>query len=400
MIELETRSQRHREMIRVLGGVVANLRGDAAKGAAKTSPLEAVGSLMSGELAAYADLLMASGGLLPVRTDVLRQFVMYGNERPGEGESLPTYLARTQPVKLALTAMGLAAIASGEGGRARIMAEYLPQVMQGKLFCYCITEPDAGTNTNKISTIAIDEGEHFRLNGQKTFISAADTSHFMVTVAKMVRDGKEEGIGTFVMETATPGISMTPMDIAVLGDDQFTIHYDDVILPKAALVGSKAATKGKKISASVFYTLNLERIIVGLMTLSICKDALARAIREAQRSSTAADPEVRRKIARVKLKFEVANLATKRATEAYDNNEEPVRMGMYANMAKLISTEAANEACSLALELLGADGLDRDGEDVGALYQIARALRIIPINNEMVLNYLGENMLGMPKSYR
>jgi alkylation response protein AidB-like acyl-CoA dehydrogenase len=75
-------------------------------------------------------------------------------------------------------------------------------------------------------------------------------------------------------------------------------------------------------------------------------------------------------------------------------------MGLFANMAKLVSTDAANEACLLALKLYGAEGLDRDGADLGALYEIARALRIIPINNEMVTNFLGENMLGMPKSYR
>jgi acyl-CoA dehydrogenase len=343
---------------------------------------------------------MANGGLLPVRTDLMRQWVMYGEENPGEGIGIPRFLLKVQPVKLGLTAMGLAAIASGEGGLQRVINDYLPEIMKGRLFCYCITEPDAGTNTNKISTTAVDEGDHYRMNGQKTFISAASTSHYMVVVAKVIRNGEEQGIGTFVMETATKGISMTEMDIAVLGDRQFAIYFEDVILPKTASVGSKSATKGKKISASVFYTLNLERILVGLTTLSICKDALARVIKRASEMPPEESALVKREIARVTLKFELANLATKKATEAYDSNENPVRMGMFANMAKLVSTEAANEACLLALKLFGQEGLDRDGPDIGGLYEIARALRVIPINNEMVMNFLGENMLAMPKSYR
>jgi len=399
MLEFEVRSARQREMTEILSEEIAKLRAGGAALAAG-NPMTKLQELMGGPLSSYMDLLMATKGLLPVRTDVLRQLIMYGNQQPDEGTSLPHYMARTQPVKLGLTAMGLAAIASGKGGRERIMNEYMPEIAQGKLFCYCITEPDAGTNTNKISTIAVDEGDYFRLTGQKTYISAVDTSHFMVTVAKIVRDGEEQGIGTFVMETDTPGISWTKMDIAVLGDDQFTVYYEDVELPQTALVGSKQATKSKKISASVFYTLNLERIIVGLTTLSICKDALARAVREANRTGAGEEAAVRRRIAEVKIKFELANLATKKATEAYDHNDDPVRMGMYANMAKKVSTDAANEACLLALDLMGLAGFDRDGDDVGALYQIARALRIIPINNEMVLNFLGENMLGMPKSYR
>lgn len=393
MIEFETRSDRHKAMLATVREALA-----ARDKRAGANVMAQFTELMGGPLAPYSDLIMSGGGLLPIRTDLMRQWVMYGETHPGEGPGLPKFMLKVQPVKSGLTAMGLAAIASGEGGMQRIMNEFLPEIMKGRLFSYCITEPDAGTNTNKISTVAVEDGEFFRLTGQKTFISAADSSHYMVVVAKVVRGGVEEGIGTFVMETKTPGITMTEMDIAVLGDKQFTIYYDDVKLPKTALIGSKKATKGKKISASVFYTLNLERIFVGLVTLSICKEALARITKHA--ADHGATEAVKREIARVKVKFELGNLATKKATEAYDSNSDPVRMGMFANMAKLVSTEAANEACLLALKLLGLTGLDRSEHDAGALYEIARALRIIPINNEMVINFLGENMLGMPKSYR
>jgi acyl-CoA dehydrogenase len=337
----------------------------------------------------------------------MRQLVMYGNDSPEEGDSISQSAAKRQPVKYALTAMGMAAISSGKGGREIAMTKYLPEIMNGKLFCYAITEPGAGTNTNKISTRAVEDGETFRITGQKTFISAADTSHYMVLVAKIVRDGEEQGVGTFIFPTHTEGVEMSELDIAVLGEKPFTIHLDDVVVPKDALVGSKSATKSTgKIRASVFYTLNLERIIVGFASLQIARQALARAVKMAKEKTDAngrpigARPDIKQRIANVKLRLELANLATRRATMAYDAHDNVTVMGMFANMAKYISTMAANEACDLALSLHGAAGLDKEAEDIGGMAQMARLLRIAPINNEMVINFLGEHMLGMPKSYR
>ena len=401
MIQFEERTERHERMVEVVGGVLQDLR----KGGLNGSPMEMMGQVMGGEMAELSDLVLATGGLLPIKTDVFRQLIMYGGPPTDEGSGIPRTLARAQPVKLGLTVMGLAAIASGKGGREIAMTRYLPEILKGKLFCYCITEPDAGTNTNKISTVAVDEGEHFVLNGRKTYISAADSAHFIVVVARIRRAGEDGGIGTFVFEAGLDGIDMTPMDIAVLGDDQFTVYFEDVKVPKDALVGSKQSTAGRGISKSVFYTLNLERIIVALLTLRMCQEALAKAAKKAKEPGPDGDraidrSSVQQRLARARLRFETANLASKKATEAYDDNADPARTGMYANMAKLLSTEAASEACELALSLYGVEGLDKDKDDVGSLFQVARALRVIPINNEMVLNFLGENLLGMPKSYR
>jgi acyl-CoA dehydrogenase len=404
MFEFEVRSDRQKEMLRAMGNVLRDLLSTSSG-----PPADLLGTVMGGELANYVDMLMApGGGLLPVKTDVIRQYMVYGNENPADGPGIPKFISTSHPLKLGLTAMGLAAIASGKDGRKIAMSKYLPEVMKGKLFCYCITEPDAGTNTNKISTTAIRHADHFVMSGQKTFISAPDTAHFMVVVARIVHEGKDEGIGTFVMETATPGISMTPLDIAVLGDDQYTIYYDEVKLPLDALVGSKKGTSGatgSKISASVFYTLNLERLLVAFTALQICREALTKAIQKAREddgsgSAPIDSPEIRQRLAKLRLRFEMSNLATKKATEAYDANLEPAQTGMFANMAKLISTEAAHDSADLALSLYGVEGFNKNAGNVGALFQMARAMRGIPINNESVINFLGENMLGLPKSYR
>jgi acyl-CoA dehydrogenase len=226
----------------------------------------------------------------------------------------------------------------------------------------------------------------------------------MVVIARIVSGGEQQGVGTFVVEAATEGISMTPLDIAVLGDRQFSVYFDNVRVPKDGLVGEKRARTGGGISQSVFYTLNLERLMIALINLMVCREALAKAVRRARQPRSSGPPvgsqqQIKIRLAKAKLKFELASLATKRATEEYDKKGAPQLAGMYANMAKLVATEAAVEACDVALAVYGVEGLNKQS-DIGPLYQIARVFQVAPINNEMVLNFLGERLLGLPKSYR
>ncbi|MCP4005665.1 MAG: acyl-CoA dehydrogenase [bacterium] len=414
MIQFEEVSEEQRQMIRAVGeftaGLGNRLRPEDAQDTLETAEGSAPNLLqevMNGPLAPYAGQLFSSPGSgLPVKTNALRLLALYGGG--GSASDLGTGLPRTmytrRPAKYGLSAMGLAAISSGKDGMALLMGKYLPELLKGRTFCYCITEPDAGTNTHKISTRAVDEGDHFVLNGQKTFISAADETYYMVVIARVVKDGKEQGIGTFVVEAETEGISMTPLDIAVLGDPQFSVYFDNVHLPKEALVGEKKTRTGSGISQSVFYTLNMERLMIALITLLVGRDALNRAVARAKQPrksgpAMAEQQQIRLRLGRAKLKFELASLATKRATEEYDKKGSPQLAGMYANMAKLVASEAAVDACDTALSIYGVEGLNKHS-DIGPLYQIARVFQVAPINNEMVLNFLGERLLGLPKSYR
>jgi alkylation response protein AidB-like acyl-CoA dehydrogenase len=348
----------------------------------------------------------AQGGL-PIKLDVFRILSVYGGADPTAGGGMAKFMLRRRPVKYGLSAMAMAAVSSGKDGAARAMSEYVPKMMEGKLFCYCITEPNAGTNTHKVSTTAVDRGDHYVLNGQKTFISAADTAYFMAVVARVEKDGKKGAVGTFVLEAGMAGISMTELDIAALGDPQFTVYFDNVILPKSALVGTRSTTisKSKGISEGVFYTLNLERIMVALAALKVGEESLERALKKAKEPpvfgiASGASDDIKQKLARLRLDLELTNLAMKKATHAFDNKAPGKMVGMYANMAKYVSTMFADEVGNLALQLYGVAGLDKDIDDVGALCQLGRVLRTVPINNEMVLNFLAENLLGLPKSYR
>ncbi len=353
MIQFEEISEEQRAMVNAVGKFISALQNrSAAEDAAdapEKSPADLLQEVMSGELAPHLGLLFStSGSGLPIKTDALRLLALHGGGEANltEGIGLPKTMYTRRPAKYGLTAMGLAAISSGKDGMALLMSKYLPELMKGRTFCYCITEPDAGTNTHKISTRAVEMGDHFILNGQKTFISAADESHYMVVIARIVSGDKQQGVGTFVVEAETEGISMTPLDLAVLGDPQFSVYFDNVRLPKDSLVGEKRARTGGGISQSVFYTLNLERLMIALITLLVCREALAKAVQRARQPRSSGSPvgsqqQVKIRLAKAKLKLELASLATKRATEEYDKKGAPQLAGMYANMAKLVATEAA-----------------------------------------------------------
>ncbi|MBV1877424.1 MAG: acyl-CoA dehydrogenase family protein [Pseudomonadales bacterium] len=413
VLSWESRDQRDVDFIAVAKSAIAKVSEDASL----DSIMALMGRILGGDLVAYKDLVLSeTQGGLPVKLDVFRALAVYGGADPTAGGGMAKSMLKRRPAKYGLSAMAMAAVSSGKDGAALAMNEYVPKMMEGKLFCYCITEPNAGTNTHNVSTIAVDKGDHYVLNGQKTFISAADTAYFMAVVARVEIDGKKGSVGTFVLEASIAGISMTELDIAALGDPQFTVHFDDVILPKSALVGTKSAAGGKGkensnkgaskgISEGVFYTLNLERIMVALGAMKVGEESLERALIKAREPAVFGPPagasdDIKQRLARLKLDLELTNLALKKATHAFDNNAPGKQVGMYANMAKYVSTMFADEVGNLALQLYGVAGLDKDIDDIGALCQLGRVLRTVPINNEMVLNFLAENLMGLPKSYR
>lgn len=363
--------------------------------------------VQNGDLSKYKDdILSEMSGGMPLKKDIQRQLGIRINAPAVEGSGIPAYMLKVQPQKQGLSMMALSAIASGPGGKERVMKEFMPKIAEGKLFCYCITEPDAGTNTHKIRTTAQDMGDHYLLNGQKTYITAADTAYYMAVVARVERDGKSQEVGTFVFEKETAGISMTPLDIAALGDSQFAVYFENVKLPKDALVGAKqgSGSGGKGISQSVFTTLNVERIMIATSCLQAGIESLNKAIKRAKTPSDFGDvpgesESIKSRLADLRMQLEMNNLALKKATVAFDRKEDPKRIGMFVNMAKYLSSEFADEAGQLALDVYGVAGLDQDGDDIGSLCQIGRVFRTVPINNEMVLNFLAEHLLGLPKSY-
>jgi alkylation response protein AidB-like acyl-CoA dehydrogenase len=176
---------------------------------------------------------------------------------------------------------------------------------------------------------------------------------------------------------------------------QFAITFDDVILPADSLVGEE----GKGADA-LFDSLNSERVVISAWTIGLGDRAIELAVEYARRRAPWGDPigkyqSVSHPLARAKAQLEAARVMTYRAAESYEAGRPA---GPDANIAKFLASEAAEAAIDAAIQTFGGSAFD-DDSDVVALWPMIRILRIAPLNNEMILNYIAERVLGLPRSY-
>jgi alkylation response protein AidB-like acyl-CoA dehydrogenase len=179
------------------------------------------------------------------------------------------------------TAMG--AIPIAKYGTEEQKRRYLPPLADGsEKFCFAITEPDAGSNSFKIRTLARRDGDHYVLSGQKVFISGVDDADHILVVARtkpadQVSD-KREGISLFIVDTSTPGLEMHKMDTRILiPERQFQLFFDDVRIP----IGNRLGEEGQGLKA-LFDALNPERITVAAMSVGVGRFALKKAVEYAK----------------------------------------------------------------------------------------------------------------------
>jgi acyl-CoA dehydrogenase len=282
------------------------------------------------------------------------------------------------------------------GSPAQIEKYAVPSITGEKAFCILATEPDAGTNTFKISTRAQRKGDKWVLNGQKTYITKAAESDYGFLIAKTDMEG-EGALSVFVLDMKSPGIEMQPMNINIFGEDkQYTVFFDDVEMPADALVGEEGVG-----SKYMFAGLNAERLIISAMAVGTADLALRETVKYVNDRTlfndrpTGAYQAVQHPLAQGKADNEAARLLMYHGTKLFDEGGDA---GMYSNMAKLQSANAATAACDAAIQSHGGSGMD---EDTGmlALWRTARVLKIAPINNEMILNYIAQHGMGLPRSY-
>ncbi len=297
------------------------------------------------------------------------------------------------------TAMGCIPIA--KYGTEEQKRRYLPAMAEGReRFCFAITEPDAGSNSFRIKTRARRDGDDYLLTGQKAFISGADRAQHMLVVvrtspADAVSD-KREGMSLLIVDTAAPGVTLNRMDTRLLmPEKQFEIFFDDVRVPRANLVGEE----GRGLRA-IFDALNPERIVGAAMGVGIGRYALSKAVEYAKTRRVFGVPigahqGLAHPMAEARTHLELAALMAHHAARVFDEGGEA---GPYANMAKFAAGEAAIEAVDLAMQVHGGSGFT--GEvDLITLWPVARLLRTAPVSREMILNYIGEHVLGLPRSY-
>jgi alkylation response protein AidB-like acyl-CoA dehydrogenase len=277
---------------------------------------------------------------------------------------------------------------------------WLPSIADGTLtMAFAITEPDAGSNSHKITTTARRNGDGWVLKGRKIYISGVDEAGAVLVVAR-AEDAKTGKLKPclFVVPTDAPGLEYQPIDMEIVSPEkQFTVFIDDVELPGDALVGDEDAG-----IVQLFAGLNPERIMAASFATGLARFALDKATayvkeREVFDAPIGSHQAVAHPLAQSKIEIELARLMTQKAAAIYDAGDD-MAAGEAANMAKYASAEAACDAADRAVQVHGGNGITSEYGMAGLLVA-ARATRIAPVSREMILNFVGSYTLGLPKSY-
>lgn len=288
-------------------------------------------------------------------------------------------------------------------GSEAMKKRYLPGMARGEIkLCFALTEPTAGSNSFRISTKAVRDGDSYVLNGQKTFISAVDQSDYLLVVCRTTPfdevDNKREGLSLLLVDRKAPGVTLQPLEMGVLHPEtQFEVFFDDVRVPCDELIGEEG--KGSKY---LFDALNPERISAAATAVGLGQFVLEKAVAYAKErvvfdKPIGAHQGLQHPLAIAKVNLELAALMTHYAAQLSDGGDK-VTAAAYANMAKYAAAEAATEACDLAIEVHGGSGFSID-VDLITVWPLVRMLRTVPVSREMALNYIGEHVLGLPRSY-
>ncbi|MTE16729.1 acyl-CoA dehydrogenase family protein [Nocardia aurantiaca] len=278
-------------------------------------------------------------------------------------------------------------------------ARWLPPLASGRTkMAFAITEPDAGSNSHKLSTTAERDGDEWILRGTKYYISGVDEADAVLVVTRTGID-PDTGRGQltlFIVDSDAPNLVRQPLPVAAqLPEKQFTLFFDGVRVGADRLVGSEGDG-----FVQVFHGLNPERILGAALCVGIGRYALQRAADYARERSVWGSPIAKHQgvshaLAKAKIEVEAAALMTARAAWLHDQGEHA---GEAANMAKYAAAEAALAAVDAAIQTHGGNGMSVEYGLI-PLWGLARVLRIAPVNREMVLNYVAQHSLGLPKSY-
>jgi alkylation response protein AidB-like acyl-CoA dehydrogenase len=278
---------------------------------------------------------------------------------------------------------------------------WLRPLASGTKMVFAITEPDAGTNSHNISTTATRDGDVYRLNGAKTFISGVDEAPAMIVVTRTSTEEKtgRGRLSLFVVDTDTPGIERTQIPVEIKAPEkQFQLFFDNAEAPADRLLGDEG--EGLR---QVFQGLNPERIMTASIATGIGRYALDRASAYANERRVWDVPIGRHQgvahpLAIAKIELELARLMTLKAAWMHDHATDRVAAGEAANMAKYAAAEAGIRCLDTAIQTHGGNGMATE-YGLADLWGTARLLRIAPVSREMVLNFVAQQSLGLPKSY-
>ncbi len=279
---------------------------------------------------------------------------------------------------------------------------YLPAIAKGelRLQAFAVTEPNAGSETTRIETRAVRKGDRYIVNGQKIFISRAQQSDLMLLLARTtpyndVQD-KTQGISVFLvdMREVKGNLQIRPLNLMV-NHHTNTIFFEDVDIPASSLIGEEG--KGFRY---IIDGWNAERILVASEAIGDGHWFVERASSYACERLVfgrpiGANQGVQFPIAKAYAHVQAADLMRFDAAAKFDRKE---KCGAEANLAKLLASEASWEAADVCLTTYGGYGFARD-YDVERKFRETRLLTVAPVSNNLILAFLGQNVLKMPKSY-
>lgn len=286
-------------------------------------------------------------------------------------------------------------------GSAEMRAEYLPRVASGELHvAFGVTEPDAGTDTTSISTRAVRDGDDYVVRGRKVWMSKAlycDKTLLLVRTTPLAEAEKRtQGMTLLLADLQRPEVTITP--IRKVGRNAVVsceVVFDDLRVPVTDRVGEEGRGFHYLLDG-----LNPERILVASEALGIGRAALRKAVGYANERIVYGHPIGRNQgiafpLAEAYAQLHAAELVIREASWRYDRG---LPCAEAANMAKLLAADAGFRAADQAMQTLGGFGYATE-YDVERYWREARLMRIAPVPQEMILNYLAEHVLGLPRSY-
>ena len=288
-------------------------------------------------------------------------------------------------------------------GSAEQKANYMPRIASGelRLQSMAVTEPTAGSDTTKLTTRAVRQGDRYIVNGQKVWTSRLQHSDLMLLLARTTpRDQtprKSDGLSVFLVDVAhalANGMRVQPIRNMV-NHETNTVFFDDLEIPAQNLVGIEG--EGFK---TILEGLNAERVLIAAECIGDGRWSVEKASKYAGDRVVfdrpiGANQGVQFPIARAYVDIEAADLMRFRAAELHDAGRP---FGAEANMAKLLAADASWAAANACMQTFGGFGFAAE-YDIERKFRETRLYQVAPISTNLILAYVGQHVLGMPRSY-
>ena len=290
-------------------------------------------------------------------------------------------------------------------GSERQKSEYLPKIAGGelRLQAFAVTEPEAGTDTASVRTTArrSPAGDHYVVNGRKIYISRVDHSDLMILLARTTPreeiEKRTEGLSVFLVdlrEAVGAGLTVNPRRV-MMNNATNELFFEGLRVPAGNLVGEEG--QGFRY---ILDGMNAERILISAECVGDGRFFIDRATARAKEREVFGRPlgknqGVQFPIARAYASVEAATLMVGRAASLFDRGEP---CGAEANLAKLLAADASWEAANAAVQTFGGYGFDAE-YDVERKFRETRLYQVAPISTNLILSYLAEHVLGLPRSF-